>query len=86
MCNTQNSFILYTDSIEEVQLLTLEQRGLLLTTAFCYVNNLSPPELDQATSVLWLTWKKVTIQHPPEKERFLKNKVKYFGISVPNTS
>ena len=58
MCNSKNSFILYADSIEEVQLLTMEQRGLLLTTAFCYVNNLSPPELDQATSVLWFTWKK----------------------------
>ena len=54
----QNSFILYTDSVEEVQLLTMEQRGLLLTTAFCYVNSLTLPELDQATSVLWHTWKK----------------------------
>jgi hypothetical protein len=58
MENPQNSFILYTDSLEEVQLLTMEQRGLLLTTAFCYVNTLPLPELDQATSVLWQTWKK----------------------------
>jgi hypothetical protein len=58
MENPQNSFILYTDSVEEVQLLTMEQRGLLLTTAFCYVNGFELPELDQATSVLWQTWKK----------------------------
>ena len=58
MTNSQNSFILYTDSFEEIQLLTMEQRGLLLTTAFCYVNALPLPELDQATSVLWQTWKK----------------------------
>lgn len=58
MQSVQNSFILYADSIEEIQLLTMEQRGLLLTTAFFYVNSLSLPELDQATSVLWQTWKK----------------------------
>lgn len=57
MDHSQESFILYTDYIHSVMHLPMEQRGLLLTAALCYVNHMELPELDLATVVLWEIWK-----------------------------
>ena len=56
--NKHNSFILYSDCLEEIMLLSMEQRGILLTTVFSYVNDQPLPELDPALALLWQTWKK----------------------------
>jgi hypothetical protein len=58
MEHSQESFILYKDSIEELLLLPIEQRGMLLTTVFCYVNGRELPQLDLATTIVWQIWKK----------------------------
>ena len=57
MSNTKESFILFADYIHPVLHLSMEQRGLLLTAALCYVNGEALPELDQTTLVLWEIWK-----------------------------
>lgn len=56
--NKHNSFILFSDYLDELLLLPMEQRGLLITTVFSYVNDKPLPELDLATALLWQTWKK----------------------------
>ena len=47
-----------SDYLDELLLLPMEQRGLLITTVFSYVNDKPLPELDLATALLWQTWKK----------------------------
>lgn len=46
MC--QKSFVLYTDYAEHIQLLSLEERGMLLTAIFEYVKDGTPPEFTGA--------------------------------------
>lgn len=58
MNNKHDSFILYSDFLDEIKLLSMEQRGLLLTALFCYVNEEELPDLDLAASIIWQTWKK----------------------------
>ena len=40
------SFVLYTDYIDQVELLSMEQRGLLLSAIMCYAAGKELPELD----------------------------------------
>ena len=58
MNNKHDSFILFSDFLDEIKLLSMEQRGLLLTALFCYVNEEELPNLDLAVSIIWQTWKK----------------------------
>ena len=40
------SFVLYTDYIDQVELLSMEQRGLLLSAIMCYAADKELPDMD----------------------------------------
>lgn len=42
----KNSFVLYTDYLDQVELLSMEQRGQLFTAIMCYASEKSVPQLD----------------------------------------
>lgn len=45
----RDSFVLYTQHFTQVKLLTMEQRGILLTAVMAYASGEEPPELDDIT-------------------------------------
>ena len=45
------SFVLYTEYLEHIALLTMEQRGLLFTAIFTYVAGNDPPVMDGTTQM-----------------------------------
>lgn len=47
----KNSFVMYTDYFEHIELLSLEQRGMLLTGIMCYVSGREMPEMDGMTKM-----------------------------------
>lgn len=47
----KNSFVLYTDYMEQMELLTMEQRGILLTALFAYQSGADPPQMDGVTAM-----------------------------------
>lgn len=47
----KNSFVMYTDYAEQIELLTLEQRGVLLTAVMHYATGNTLPDMDSATQI-----------------------------------
>ena len=47
----RNSFVLYTEYAKQISLLTMEQRGQLLTAIIQYVTDDTVPELDAVTEM-----------------------------------
>ena len=47
----KNSFVMYTDYQEQLELLTMEQRGYLLTAIMAYVSGDQMPEMDGVTKM-----------------------------------
>ena len=45
----KDSFVLYTEYEEHLSLLTMEQRGVLITAIFCFQSNKELPKMDSAT-------------------------------------
>ena len=45
----RDSFVLYTEYMEQVNLLSIEQRGVLLTAIFSYAADAELPEMDGIT-------------------------------------
>ena len=45
------SFVLYTEYLEHIALLTMEQRGLLFTAILTYVAGYDPPVMDGTTQM-----------------------------------
>lgn len=54
----KNSFVLYTDYIEQIEMLSREQRGDLLTTIMLYAAGEQLPELDDVTKMAFSFIKK----------------------------
>lgn len=50
----KSSFILYTDYFEQIQMLTIEQRGILLTACMLYQLGEDLPEMDAVTRMCFL--------------------------------
>lgn len=46
---TRNSFVLYTSYLKHIELLTIEQRGMLLTAIFKYASGAEPNGMDDMT-------------------------------------
>ena len=47
----KNSFVLYTDYLSHIELLTLEQRGALLTAIMYYASGMELPDMDGMTEM-----------------------------------
>ena len=47
----KDSFVLYTEYIEQIELLAMEQRGILLTAIFAYVSDAELPDMDGITKM-----------------------------------
>lgn len=47
----KNSFVIYTDYYEHVDLLSMEQRGLLFTGIMCYASGREMPDMDGMTKM-----------------------------------
>lgn len=47
----KNSFVLYTDYIEHIELLSMEQRGILLTAIMMYSTGQAMPDMDGMTKM-----------------------------------
>lgn len=47
----KDSFVLYTEYIEQIELLSMEQRGILLTAIFAYVSDAELPDMDGITKM-----------------------------------
>lgn len=47
----KNSFVMYTDYMEQINLLTMEQRGLLFTAIMQYASGDALPEMDGMTGM-----------------------------------
>lgn len=47
----KNSFILFTDYMNHLELLSMEQRGILLTALMCYQSQHDLPEMDSVTKM-----------------------------------
>ena len=50
----KSSFILYTDYYEQIELLTIEQRGVLLTACMLYQLGRELPEMDPITKMAYM--------------------------------
>ena len=50
----KNNFILYTDYFEQIQMLTIEQRGVLLTACMLYQMGEELPEMDAITRMCFM--------------------------------
>ena len=46
---TKNSFVMYTDYYEHMELLAMEQRGVLFTAIMCYASGREMPDMDGMT-------------------------------------
>ena len=49
----KKSFVMFTDKYEAVKLLTMEQRGVLLTAIFAHASGEDLPDMDDVTRVLY---------------------------------
>lgn len=47
----KDSFVLYTEYMEQVELLSMDQRGILLTAIFAYVSDTELPDMDGITKM-----------------------------------
>lgn len=47
----RDSFVLYAGYIENIELLSMEQRGVLITALMKYVSDQDPPDMDSATKM-----------------------------------
>lgn len=47
----KDSFVLYTEYMEQIELLSMEQRGVLLTAIFAYVSDAELPDMDGITKM-----------------------------------
>lgn len=47
----KNSFVIYTDYMEQIELLSLEQRGVLLTAIMSYASGAELPDMDGMTKM-----------------------------------
>ena len=47
----KDSFVLYTEYMEQIELLSMEQRGTLLTAIFAYVSDTELPDMDGITKM-----------------------------------
>lgn len=47
----KDSFVLYTEYMEQTELLSMEQRGILLTAIFAYVSDAELPDMDGITKM-----------------------------------
>lgn len=47
----KDSFVLYTEYMEQIELLSMEQRGILLTAIFAYVSDTELPDMDGITKM-----------------------------------
>ena len=47
----KDSFVLYTEYMEQTELLSMEQRGVLLTAIFAYVSDAELPDMDGITKM-----------------------------------
>lgn len=47
----KDSFVLYTEYMEQIELLSMEQRGILLTAIFAYVSDAELPDMDGITKM-----------------------------------
>ena len=54
----KNSFVLYTDYCEHMELLNMEQRGVLFTAIMCYASGGEIPDMDGATRMAFSFIKK----------------------------
>lgn len=53
MATQKNNFILYTDYFEQIQMLNVEQRGVLLTALMCYQLDEDLPKMDAITKMCY---------------------------------
>lgn len=51
MTDEKSSFVLYAEYLEHIKLLTMEQRGALLTAVLCYASGDELPEMDGMTNM-----------------------------------
>lgn len=54
----KNSFVLYTDYLEQMELLSMEQRGTLLTALMSYAAGLELPDMDSTARMAFMFIKK----------------------------
>ena len=47
----RDSFVLYAEYLENIELLSMEQRGVLITALMKYVSDQDPPDMDSATKM-----------------------------------
>ena len=47
----KGSFVLYAEYLENIELLSMEQRGVLITALMKYVSGLDIPDMDEATTI-----------------------------------
>lgn len=47
----KDSFVLYTEYMEQIELLSMDQRGILLTAIFAYVSDAEVPDMDGITKM-----------------------------------
>lgn len=47
----KGSFVLYAEYLENIELLSMEQRGVLITALMKYVSGLDIPDMDAATTI-----------------------------------
>ena len=56
--NKKRGFIMYCDLLDNIEALTMEQRGVLLTTILCDQSGLELPEMDSTVKVAFSFIKK----------------------------
>lgn len=64
----KNSFVIYTDYMEQVELLTMEQRGILFTSIMAYASEKELPDMDGMTKMAF-SFIKATMDRDMEKYR-----------------
>ena len=74
----KNSFVIYTDYMEQVELLTMEQRGILFTSIMAYASEKELPDMDGMTKMAF-SFIKATMDRDMEKYRQTVEKRKEAG-------
>lgn len=74
----KNSFVIYTDYMEQVELLTMEQRGILFTSIMSYASDRELPDMDGMTKMAF-SFIKATMDRDMEKYRQTVEKRKEAG-------
>ena len=74
----KNSFVIYTDYMEQVELLTMEQRGILFTSIMAYASEKELPDMDGMTKMAF-SFIKATMGRDMEKYRQTVEKRKEAG-------